>query len=64
MAQGVYEVLWLKRVMEELKMTVNLPMKFYCDNNAAISIVHNPILHERTKHIKIDNHLIKEKLDE
>jgi len=28
-----------------------------------ISIAHNPIQHDRTKHIEIDRHFIKEKLD-
>lgn len=35
----------------------------YCDNKAAISISHNPVLHDRTKHVEIDKHVIKEKID-
>ena len=38
-------------------------MKLYCDNKSAISIAHNPVQHDRTKHIEIDRHFIKEKLD-
>jgi len=38
-------------------------MKVYCDNKAAIAIAHNPVLHERTKHVEVDEHFIKEKLD-
>ncbi|KAH9658679.1 protein kinase domain-containing protein [Citrus sinensis] len=64
MAQGVCEILWLKRVLEELKRPVSLPMKFYCDNKAAINIAHNPALHDRTKHVEIDRHFITEKLKE
>ncbi|KAH9769755.1 reverse transcriptase Ty1/copia-type domain-containing protein [Citrus sinensis] len=64
MAQGVCEVLWLKRVLEELKQPFSLPMRLYCDNKSAISIAHNPVLHDRTKHVEIDRHFIKEKLDE
>lgn len=28
-----------------------------------LSIVHNPVQHDKTKYIKIDKHFIKEKLD-
>ena len=39
-------------------------MKLYCDNKSAINIAHNPIQHDRTKHIEVDRHFIKEKLEE
>ena len=37
-------------------------MRLYCDNKSAISIAHNPVQHDQTKHIVVDKHLIKEKL--
>ncbi|RDX85314.1 Copia protein, partial [Mucuna pruriens] len=38
-------------------------MKLYCDNKSAISKAHNPIQHDQMKHIEVDRHFIKEKLD-
>lgn len=38
-------------------------MKIFCDNKAAISIAHNPVLHDRTKHVEVDKHFIKEKIE-
>ncbi len=62
-ALGICEILWIKKLLEELKMEIQLPMKVYCDNKSAILIAHNPVLHDRTKHVEIDKHFIKEKLD-
>ena len=30
-------------------------MKVFCDNKAAIAIAHNLVLHDRTKHIEVDD---------
>ena len=38
-------------------------MKLYCDKKATINISNNPIQHDRIKHIEIDRHFIKEKLE-
>ncbi|RVW33993.1 Retrovirus-related Pol polyprotein from transposon RE1 [Vitis vinifera] len=52
-AHGICEIMWIRRLLEELKMTGSSPMKLYCDNKAAISVAHNPVLHDRTKHVEI-----------
>ena len=33
---------------------------FYCDNESAIKIAHNPVQHSRTKHIAIRHHFIRD----
>ena len=60
MANEVCEILWIQRILEELKQPVESPMRLY---KAAISIAHNPVQHDRTKHVEIDRHFIKEKLE-
>lgn len=63
-AQGICELLWLKIILDDLKVEWQSPMKLYCDNKSAINIAHNPVQHDRTKHIEIDRHFIKEKLED
>ena len=63
MPQGICEGTWILRVLEELNMKIELPLKLYSDSKVAISIANNPVQHDRTKHNKIDRHFIKEKLD-
>uniref|UniRef100_A0A2P2MWT8 Retrovirus-related Pol polyprotein from transposon TNT 1-94 n=1 Tax=Rhizophora mucronata TaxID=61149 RepID=A0A2P2MWT8_RHIMU len=63
MAQGVCEVLWLKIILEDLKIKWDGSIRLYCDNKSAISIAHNPVQHDRTKHIEVDRHFIKEHLE-
>ena len=38
-------------------------MRLYCDNKSAISIAHNPVQHDRTNHVEIDRHFIKENIN-
>ena len=62
MAHGICEGIWLRRVLKELKISDEEPMKMFCDNQSAISIAKNPVHHDRTKHVEIDRHFIKENI--
>ena len=62
-AHGICEIMWIKRLLEELKMRSSSPMKLFRDKKVAISIAHNPVLHDSTKHVEVDKHFIKEKID-
>jgi hypothetical protein len=64
MAQGICELLWLRLLLTEIGIKVGSPMQLYCDNQAAREIANNPVQHDRTKHVEVDRHFIKEKLDE
>ncbi|RVW35158.1 Transposon TX1 uncharacterized 149 kDa protein [Vitis vinifera] len=63
MAHGICEGIWPKRLLSELLISIEGPMNLLCDNQAAISITKNPVHHDQTKHVKIDHHFIKEKID-
>lgn len=63
LAHGLCEMMWLKDLLDELRQQADEPLKLYCDNKAAISITHNPVYHDRTKHVGIDRHFIKEKIE-
>ena len=63
-AQGICEVLWIKILLEQLKVIRRLPMNVFCDNKADIAIAHYLVLHDRTKHVEVYKHFIKEKLEE
>ncbi|XP_019229411.1 PREDICTED: uncharacterized protein LOC109210448 [Nicotiana attenuata] len=54
-AQGEYRSMAV--VSEEL-----MPVKVFCDSKPALQIAANPIYHERTKHIEIDCHFVREKI--
>ena len=63
MSSGICEKIWLQKVTFDLHQECELPLKLFCNNKVAISIANNPIQHDRTKHVEIDRHFIKERLD-
>ena len=54
--------MWLHQLLMEVDIETPVPVKLWCDNQAALHIVSNHIFHERTKHIEIDCHFVREKI--
>lgn len=64
MEKGLCELLWLRSLLTEVCFPPDSTMNLFRDNKAAIDISHNPIQHERTKHVEVDRHFIKQNLEE
>ena len=60
MTLATCELVWLKQLLQELLDVTQ--MTLICDNQVALHINSNPVFHERTKHIEIDCHFIREKI--
>lgn len=60
MASTTCELIWLKKLLQELRFAEIKQMTLICNNQAALHITSTPMFHERTKHNEIDCHFIKE----
>ncbi|KAI5408298.1 hypothetical protein KIW84_054209 [Lathyrus oleraceus] len=59
------EAIWIKKFISELGIVPSIvdPIGLYCDNNGAIAQAKEPRSHQRSKHILIRYHLIREIID-
>ncbi|KAK1619722.1 hypothetical protein QYE76_025239 [Lolium multiflorum] len=61
-ANCVAESVWLRQLLSELHQPVKKATVVYCDNISAVYMSANPVQHQRTKHIEIDLHFVRDRV--
>ncbi|GKA61984.1 ribonuclease H-like domain-containing protein, partial [Tanacetum coccineum] len=59
-ANAVAETCWLRNLLHELYTPLSSATLVYYDNVSALYLSSNPVQHQRTKHIEIDIHFIRD----
>nr|GEZ89641.1 ribonuclease H-like domain-containing protein [Tanacetum cinerariifolium] len=59
-ANVVTETAWLCNLLRELHSPLSTATLVYCDNVGAVYLSANPVQHQRTKHIEIDIHFVRD----
>ena len=62
MSSAYSEILWLRGLLSELGFAQTSPTSLHADNTGAIRIIENLVFNERTKHIEVDCHFIRDEL--
>jgi hypothetical protein len=61
-ANGVDEATWLCQLLHELQTPPSRCTLVYCDNINVVYLSTNLVQHQRTKHVEIDLHFVREKV--
>ncbi|GKE24697.1 ribonuclease H-like domain-containing protein [Tanacetum coccineum] len=49
MSSATCEIIWIQKLLLDLKVKVTLPIDLFCDNKSALQLAVNPVFHERNK---------------
>jgi hypothetical protein len=58
----VAEASWLRQLLAELHTPPSRSTLIYCDNVSAVYLSTDPIQHQRTKHVEIDLHFVRDRV--
>ncbi|WVZ73798.1 hypothetical protein U9M48_022069 [Paspalum notatum var. saurae] len=61
-ANSVAEASWLRQLLAELHTPLAKSTLVYCDNASGVYLSTNPIQHQRTKHVEIDLHFVRDRV--
>ena len=61
-ANCVAESCWLRQLLTELRRPPTHATVVYCDNVSAVYLSSNPVQHQRTKHVEIDLHFVRDRV--
>lgn len=62
--ESAKELLWFKHLLDELQVgMVETPVQ-YCDNKSTIAIAHDPVNHQKTKHIDVRYYWLREQVND
>lgn len=61
-ADAVADVLWIIALLKEMYIDIVDTPNIWCDNSGAVALAANPVLHNKSKHVEIDLHFVREKV--
>jgi len=62
LAQATYEGQWLLYLLQDFLISRPTPVILYCDNKSTLHIDANLVFHERSKHIEIYCHVVRDRV--
>ena len=64
MASVTCELKWLKGLLLSLGVQHPKSIPLFCDSQSALHLAKNPVFHERSKHIEVDCHFVRDAITE
>ena len=61
-ANATAEIMWVQTLLRELGIPSPRAARLWCDNIGAKYLSANPVFHDRTKHIEVDYHFVRERV--